>query len=146
VSKVLELPEDIEFKTSAGVFVVGKDGMPVMREPKRGPLGGELKRLDQCKVGQRVIVEATVGENCCLDFAGIIGRNLIVETNVPPRQSLMGEKMAAGEAAATDGIVGRWVAVQVTENDFASQLPLYFQRYCIGSVVPVILLPEGFGQ
>lgn len=78
---------------------------------KRGPLGGVLKRLDQCKIGQRVIVGAVVGENCCLHFDGVVGRNLLVETNIPPRPTFT--PMTAGEAAKLPDIVGRWVAFPV---------------------------------
>lgn len=88
---------------------------------ERGPLGGEIKRLDQCKVGQRVIVRATVGDNCSLGFDSLIGRNLLVETDIPPRPTFT--PMTAGEAAALPDIVGRWVAVKVEKTD-SSNVPL----------------------
>ena len=81
----------------------------------KGPLGGEIKRLDQCKVGQRVIVRATVGDNCSLGFDSLIGRNLLVETNIPARPTFT--PMSAGEAAALPDIVGRWVAVKIDDID-----------------------------
>lgn len=109
----------MNYKDGDTITVNGKacriEGSALVPVVKRGPLGGELKRLDQCKIGHRVNVGAVVGENCCLHFDGVIGRNLLVETNIPPRPTFT--PMSAGDAAKLPDIVGRWVAVQVEKTD-----------------------------
>lgn len=109
----------MDYKDGDTITVNGKpcriEGGALVPVVKRGPLGGELKRLDQCKIGHRVNVGAVVGENCCLHFDGVIGRNLLVETNIPPRPTFT--PMSAGDAAKLPDIVGRWVAVQVEKTD-----------------------------
>lgn len=105
----------MDYKDGDTITVNGKpcriEGGALVPVVKRGPLGGELKRLDQCKIGHRVNVGAVVGENCCLHFDGVIGRNLLVETNIPPRPTFT--PMSAGDAAKLPDIVGRWVAFPV---------------------------------
>lgn len=81
---------------------------------KRGPLGGELKRLGDCAENERIYLSARASQNgTSITCDSPIDHNLLVETNIPPRPAFT--PMTAGEAAKLPGIVGRWVAVQVDE-------------------------------
>jgi len=98
---------------------------------KRGPLGGELKRLGECVVGDRVVIVGAIvnGNWMGRDMAQIEIENLFsdgkrhveltyncpVETNLQPRPTFT--PMTAGEAAKLPDIVGRWVAVKVNESE-----------------------------
>lgn len=93
-------------------------------EAKRGPLGGELKRLGDCQNRERVFVSALVFYRSCLDFEGVINEDYLVETNIPPRPTFT--PMTAGEAARLPDIVGRWVAVKVDEGGGSGPLPLSY--------------------
>jgi len=95
-----------EFETAAGRFVI-RDGVPVPAV-KRGPLGGELKRLLDLK-GDEGVVYLAADPNYFVRFG--LGLETIVEVNIPPRPTFT--PMSAGEAAKLPDIVGRWVAVQV---------------------------------
>jgi len=134
--------EGFEFETEKGRFVI-RDGVPVKAEPKRGPLGGELKELKDCDPDEDIVLRCKVN-----DLNWLNGK-VLVETNVPPRSALSGERMTAGEAAQVPGIVGRWVAVQVDElcdNKFERPLPLNAGGFWFDAEDELILLPEGFGE
>jgi hypothetical protein len=129
--------EGYEFETSAGMFII-KDGVPVPAV-KRGPLGGELKRLIDCK-GDEGLVFLAADPSYFVRIG--LGLETLVETNIPPR--LTGEKMTAGEAAKVPGIVGRWVALPVLGVENSNQpinLPGHNYLYASNEL---ILLPEGF--
>lgn len=99
--------------------VEGTSLVPVVQ---RGPLGGEIKLIEDCEIGQEVYIKALI------KYAGLsqaktieICQPLHCETNVPPRPTFT--PMTAGEAAKVSGIAGRWVAVKVGKND-KSKVPL----------------------
>lgn len=104
-----------DYKDGDVIQVNGKpcriEGGALVPVVERGPLGGELKRLGDCKVGERVTVSAKVRDNASLEFDTPIDFDLMVETNIPPRPTFT--PLTAGEAAKVPGIVGRWVAVKV---------------------------------
>lgn len=144
-----------------------KDGEWVKADVKRGPLGGELKRLGDLKwnPGQEFVIfghssVSQIKDNTVSVYLGskdtekrivaVLGADYLVETNVPPR--LSGERMTAGEAARVPGIVGRWVALEVGKID-NTRKPLGLApsdetgcRNWVDFAVPIILLPEGFGE
>lgn len=107
-----------DYKDGDTITVNGKpcrieDGalVPVV---KRGPLGGELKRLGECQNRERVFVSALVFDRSGLDFEGAINEDYLVETNIPPRPTFT--PTTAGEAAKLPDIVGRWIAVKVDDS------------------------------
>jgi len=115
-----------EFETAAGRFVI-RDSVPVKAEPKRGPLGGELKPVEQMKPGEIGYTQITFVSDDGPEYGDVhvkvntnksqskMIKGSLVETNVPPR--LSGERMTAGEAEQVPGMLGRWVAVKVGKND-----------------------------
>jgi hypothetical protein len=117
-----------------------KDGEWVKVDVKRGPLGGEQKRLLDCKGDEGVVYLAS--DPSYLVRLGL-GLETLVETNVPPR--LSGERMTAGEAARVEGIVGRWVAVPVVAININCD-SVKTTAGIPGTDSELILLPEGFGE
>lgn len=125
----------MNFKDGDTITVNGKpcriEGGALVPVVKRGPLGGELKRLGECVVGDRVVIVGAIvnGNWMGRDMAQIEIENLFsdgkrhveltyncpVETNLQPRPTFT--PMTAGEAAKLPDIVGRWVAVKVNESE-----------------------------
>lgn len=120
-----------DYKDGDTITVNGKpcriEGSALVPVVKRGPLGGELKRLGECVVGDRVVIVGAIvnGNWMGRDMAQIEIENLFsdgkrhveltyncpVETNLQPRPTFT--PMTAGEAARLPDIVGRWVAFPV---------------------------------
>lgn len=121
----------MNFKDGDTITVNGKpcriEGGALVPVVKRGPLGGELKRLGECVVGDRVVIVGAIvnGNWMGRDMAQIEIENLFsdgkrhveltyncpVETNLQPRPTFT--PMTAGEAARLPDLVGRWVATKV---------------------------------
>lgn len=123
----------------------------------KGPLGGELKRLADLKVGEHFVVrgyvhyhnrcepdefktKVIVGSDDFMSFYDDLPQNVEVETNIPPRPTFT--PMTAGEAAKLPDIVGRWVAVNVQSlNSTYATMQIAEDSYLNGC--DKILLIEG---
>lgn len=129
-----------DYKDGDVITVNGKpcriEGGALVPVVERGPLGGELKRLDSYEDSEVYfakvdLVELNYNEKYCDLYLGeshekiriplINALTINLETNIPPRPTFT--PMTAGEAAKVSGIAGRWVAVKVGKND-KSKVPL----------------------
>lgn len=114
-----------DYKDGDTITVNGKpcriEGGALVPVVKRGPLGGELKRLGDCAMGDCVFLPCVVigaseypGYITCQSANGFgvdAYNKCEVETNIPPRPTFT--PMTAGDAAKLPDIVGRWVAFPV---------------------------------
>lgn len=153
----------MDFKDGDTITVNGKacriEGGALVPVVNRGPLGGEVIEAKDLHIKQvayfrahRQTGLAVDGLHKAIKFEGVSGYipipgEAICETNIPPRPTFT--PMTAGEAAKLPDIVGRWVAVPVTNTNNKNTLTLgsleyarYFDgRYFDGD--DQILLIEG---
>ena len=121
----------MEFKDGDEITVNGKpcriEGGALVPVVSKGPLGGELVPVETLKPGQFGYTRVEFVSDDGPEFGDVhvkvntnkaqskIIKGSLVETNIPPRPTFT--PMSAGEAAKLPDIVGRWVAVLVTETD-----------------------------
>lgn len=163
MSEVIKLLEGQSFEID-GVKYTVENGKPEVAIAKRGPFGGELKILNNCKMGEQVIISAVViGGGDRLGYIGLQSHEgfvveaygeLEVETNTPSPHTLT--PIAAGELAKDPNCIGRWITFdindewesrQITSVEHGSLICKFeHTKLILDNSNKVILLPEGLAQ
>lgn len=163
MSEVIKLLEGQSFEID-GVKYTVENGKPEVAIARRGPFGGELKILNNCKMGERAILSAVViGGSDRLGYVGLQSDDGFVleaygesevETNISPLHALT--PISAGELAKDLSCIGCWIlftiddgweARQITSVEHGSLICKFeHTKLIIDNSNKVTLLPEGLGQ